>query len=584
MERKLVALFSADVQGYSRLMGDDEEATVCTLTAYREVMTTLIQQNGGRVVDSPGDNLLAEFSSAVDAVRGAVAIQRELKMSNANLPPHRQMEYRIGINVGDVLVEEERIYGDGVNIAARIESLADGGGICLSGTVYDQVKNKISLNYEYQGEQVVKNITDPVRVYKIEREYKTPSSQMSKEHAAMHPVPDKPSLAVLPFINMSRDPEQDYFSDGMTEDIITALSRIRWFFIIARNSMFEFKDRSVDVRQVAKELGVRYVLEGSVRKAGSRVRVTAQLIDGDTGKHVWANRYDREFDDVFALQDELTEIIVGALDPEIGKAERERARAKRPENLDAWDVFQRGLWHLYHYTKDDIEKARQLFRRAARLDPAMGPAFSGLAEAYYFSLVYGHSDSPELDREEALTAARTAVELDGEDAVAHCTLGRIYYVRREHDLAVAELQMALELNPSLAWAHYGIGAALVFSGRAREALPFLQAAIKLSPRDPNMGSFLVRMADAYLFMHKYDETVAWARKALRQSGFQWSRFAVLVSALGHLGRLEETNRILEELRAQRSDFSIDFVQATHLIADADDMSLYLEGLRKAGVT
>ena len=583
-KRKLAAILSADVEGYSRLMGDDEEATILTLISYRKVMTALIQQHGGRVVDSPGDNLLAEFASAVDAVQGAVAIQRELKTRNAALPPHRQMEYRVGINVGDVLVEGERIYGDGVNIAARLESLADGGGICISGTAYDQVKNKLSLGYEYQGEQTVKNITDPVRVYKIGRKSETAISLMSEEQAAMHPVPEKPSLAVLPFINMSRDPEQEYFSDGMTEDIITALSRIRWFFIIARNSTFAYKDRAVDVRKVAKELGVRYVLEGSVRKAGSRVRVTAQLIDGDTGKHVWANRYDREFDDVFSVQDELTETIVGALDPELGKAERERAKAKRPENLDAWDVYQRGLWHLYHYTKEDIEKAQQLFREATSLDPNLGVAFSGLAEAFYFSLVYGHSDAPEHDREEALVAARTAVELDGEDAVAHCTLGRIYYVRREHDLAIAELQTALELNPSLAWAHYGVGAALVFSGRAREALPFLQSAMKLSPRDPNMGSFLVRMADAYLFMRDYDDAITWAKKALRQQGFQWSRYAVLVSALGHLGRLEEANRALQELRTRRSDFSIDFVQATHLIADADDMSHYLEGLRKASVT
>jgi adenylate cyclase len=519
-KRKLTALLSADVEGYSRLMGEDEEATILTLTSYRQVMTAHIQQHGGRVVDSPGDNLLAEFASAVDAVQGAVAIQRELKTRNAELPPHRRMEYRIGINVGDVLVEGERIYGDGVNIAARLESLADGGGICISGTAYDQVKNKLSLGYEYQGEQTVKNITDPVRVYKIGRKSETAISLMSEEQAAMHPVPEKPSLAVLPFINMSRDPEQEYFSDGMTEDIITALSRIRWFFIIARNSTFAYKDRAVDVRKVAKELGVRYVLEGSVRKAGSRVRVTAQLIDGDTGKHVWANRYDRELDDVFSVQDELTETIVGALDPELGKAERERAKAKRPENLDAWDVYQRGLWHLYHYTKEDIEKAQQLFREATSLDSNLGVAFSGLAEAFYFSLVYGHSDAPEHDREEALVAARTAVELDGEDAVAHCTLGRIYYVRREHDLAIAELQTALELNPSLAWAHYGVGAALVFSGRAREALPFLQSAMKLSPRDPNMGSFLVRMADAHLFMRDYDEAIAWAQKALRQSGFQ----------------------------------------------------------------
>jgi adenylate cyclase len=583
-KRKLAAILSADVEGYSRLMGDDEEATILTLTSYRKVMTALIQQHGGRVVDSPGDNLLAEFASAVDAVQGAVAIQRELKTRNAALPPHRQMEYRVGINVGDVLVEGERIYGDGVNIAARLESLADGGGICISGTVYDQVKNKLSLGYEYQGEQTVKNITDPVRVYKIGPEPGNAISPKNQKQEATLSGQEKPSLAVLPFINMSHDPEQEYFSDGMTEDIITALSRIRWFFIIARNSTFAYKNQAVDVRKVAKELGVRYVLEGSVRKAGSRVRVTAQLIDGGTGKHVWANRYDREFDDVFSVQDELTETIVGALDPELGKAERERAKAKRPENLDAWDLYQRGLWHLYHYTKEDIENAKQLFRQATMLDPNLGVAFSGLAEAFYFSIVYGHSDAPEHDRGEALEVARTAVELDGQDAAAHCTLGRIYYARREHGLAIAELQTALELNPSLAWAHYGIGAALVFSGRSREALPSLQTAMQLSPRDPNMGSFLVRMADAYLFMRNYDEAKAWARKALQQSGFQWSRYAVLLSALGHLGLLEEANRVLEELRRSRPDFSIEFVQTNHLIANADDMGHYLDGLRKASVT
>jgi len=535
-------------------------------------------------VDSPGDNLLAEFASAVDAVKGAVAIQRELKVRNAQLPPGRQMEYRIGINVGDVVIEGQRIYGDGVNIAARLESLADGGGICISGTAYDHVKNKLPLGYEYQGEQTVKNISDPVRVYKIGLGPSTAITSDNQRQKGTFSGQKKPTLAVLPFTNMSHDPEQEYFSDGITEDIITALSRIRWFFIIARNSTFAYKNQAVDIRKVAKELGVRYVLEGSVRKAGSRVRVTAQLIDGDTGNHVWANRYDREFDDVFAVQDELTETIVGALDPELGKAERERAKTKRPENLDAWDLYQRGLWHLYHYTKEDIENAKQLFRQATKLDPNLGVAFSAIAEAFYFSLVYGHSDAPEHDREEALDVARTAVELDGQDAAAHCTLGRIHYARKEHDLAIGELQTALELNPSLAWAHYGIGAALVFSGRSREALPSLQTAVQLSPRDPNMGSFLVRMADAYLFMQNYEEAKAWARKALQQSGFQWSRYAVLLSALGHLGLQEEADRVLDELLASRPDFSVEFVQTKHLIANGDDMGHYLDGLRKAGVT
>jgi adenylate cyclase len=577
-KRKLIAIFSADVQGYSRLMGEDEEATVRTLIAYRGVMTSLIQQHRGRVVDSPGDNMLAEFVSVVEAFQCAMAIQRELAARNAGLPEHRKMLFRIGINLGDVLVEGDSIYGDGVNVAARLENLADPGGICISESAKIAVGNKLPFAYEFLGEQSVKNITEPVRAYRVLMD-ESKSKEKTIERFA-----EKPSIAVLPFENMSADQGQEYFADGVTEDIITALSRIRWFFVIARQSTFAYKDRSVDVRAVAKELGVKYVLEGSVRKAGDRIRVTAQLIDGNTGKHVWASRYDREYEDVFALQDEIAETIVGAVEPELGKAERERAKAKRPENLDAWDLYQRGLWHLYHYTKEDLEEAKRLFRRAAELDHSLGAAFSGLAEAYYFSLVYGHSDSSERDREEALVAASTAVELDNEDACAHCTLGRVHYVRREHDQAISELETALELNPSLAWGHYGVGAALVFSGRAQQAIQHLETAIRLSPRDPNMGSFLVRMADAHFFMRNYEEAIQWAKKALRQPKFQWSRYAVLISALGHLGRLEEAHSSLEQLRTQRSDFSTEFVRSTHLIADVDDMQHYIEGLRKAGVT
>jgi len=578
MERKLTAILSADVQGYSRLMGEDEEATVRTLKAFREVMTSLIQQHRGRVVDSPGDNILAEFVSVVEALQCAVAIQRELSIRNAEVAEHRKMLFRIGINLGDVLVDGERIYGDGVNVTARLESLADPGGICISESAKMAVGKKLPFTYEFLGELSVKNIAETVRAHRL-LVLESKSKEKSDERFA-----EKPSIAVLPFENMSGDPDQEYFADGVTEYIITALSKIRWFFVIARQSTFAYKGRSVDVRAVAKDLGVKYVLEGSVRKAGNRIRVTAQLIDGNVGKHVWANRYDREYQDVFAVQDEIAETIVGAVEPELGKAERERAKAKRPENLDAWDLYQRGLWHLYHYTKEDLEEAKRLFRHAVKLDPGLGAAYSGLAEAYYFTLVYGHSDSSEKDREEALVAARTAVELDVEDAGAHCTLGRVHYARREHEQAISELETALDLNPSLAWGHYGVGAALVFSGRAQQALQHLETAIRLSPRDPNMGSFLVRMADSHLFMRNYEEAIQWAKKALQQPNFQWSRYAVLISTLGHLGRLEEAQHTLEQLYTQRADFSINFVRSTHLIADVDDMQHYLEGLRKAGVT
>lgn len=328
---------------------------------------------------------------------------------------------------------------------------------------------------------------------------------------------------------------------------------------------------------------MRYVLEGSVRKSGNRIRVTAQLIDGPIGKHVWADRYDRDLKDIFAVQDEITETIVGALEPELGKAERERAKIKRPENLGAWDLYQRGLSYLYSPSKENLAEAQRLFRESIALDPSLGPALSGSAEAYYFALVYGYSDSLEGDRGEALSAAQKAVELDNEDASAHCTLGRIHYARKEHDLAIPELEAALAINPSLAWGHYGIGASLVFSGRASESLPHLETAIKLSPHDPNMGSFVVRIADAHLFMHQYDNAIDWAKKALRQPNFQWSRYAVLIAALGHLGRLREAGQYLEELMELRPDFSRTFVQETHLITGENEMDHYLEGLSKAGL-
>ena len=393
----------------------------------------------------------------------------------------------------------------------------------------------------------------------------------------------KPTLAVLPLRNLSRDAEQEYFADGVTEDLITALSSIRWLFVTARNSSFTYKGHSPEVETVASDLGVRYVLQGSVRKSRDRVRITAQLVDSSTGAHVWAHRYDREIGDIFALQDEMAETIVGAIEPELAKAERQRARLKRPEILDAWDLYQRGLAKLYQYTGESLAQAQQLFRSAIELDSELSPAFSASAEAYYIGVVYGLSESPDDDRENALVAARRAVELDRDDAAAHCTLGRVHYFRREHQSAIPELEIALELNPSYAWAHYGLGAALVFTGSAIEAFPHLEHAIRLSPRDPYMGSFLVRMADAHLFLKQYGEAVEWARKALRQPNFQWSRHAVLIAALAHLGQRDEAHGAWRELQRLRPDFSLAFVQKYHLISNADDMTHYLDGLRRAGV-
>src|SRR5437867_5509486 len=375
MERKLTAILSADLKGHSRLLGEDQEATIRTLTAYREVIAILIAQHRGRVVDSPGDNLLAEFASAVDAVRGAVEIQRDLQVKNAELPPERRMEFRIGINVGDVVVEGERLYGDGVNIAARLEALAEGGGICIAGTVYDQVENKLSLSYEYVGEQMVKNIAKPVRVYRVRLEVEALTTEPGKDKVSSPgsttalSLPDKPSIIVLPFVNMSNDPEQEYFSDGITEDITTDLSRISSLFVISRNSAFTYKGKAAKAQDVSREMGVRYILEGSVRKAGGRIRITAQLIDATTDHHLWSQRYDRPLQDIFVLQDEIVQKIVTTLRLQLTLQEQGWVVRKHTDNLEAYDAFLRGVEYLFRFTKEANTQARQQYEKAITLDP-----------------------------------------------------------------------------------------------------------------------------------------------------------------------------------------------------------------------
>jgi adenylate cyclase len=578
VQRRLTAILAADIAGYSRLMGTDEEGTLAQLKAHRHAqLDPKIEEHQGRIVKTTGDGMLAEFASVVDALRCAIEIQRGMLERNADVPQERRIEFRVGINVGDIIIDGGDIYGDGVNVAARLEGLAEPGGICVSGRVQEDARGKLDIAFEDAGEQQLKNIAWPVRVYRVRLSGEAPQSRPALA------LPDKPSIAVLPFTNMSGDPEQDYFADGMTEDIITGLSRARWLFVIARNSSFAFKGRSTDVKQVAHELGVRYVLEGSVRKVGERVRISAQLAEGTSGRQLWAKRYDRELSDIFVMQDEITETIIGAVEPELGKVERRRSAGKRPDNLDAWDLYQRGMSHLYEYTKDDLQRARQYFAQAIARDPQLGPAHSGLAETYYYEGVYGFADSISDNREKALAPALRAVVLDAEDAGAHCTLGRAYYMRRAYDAAFRELKTALELNPSLALAHYGLGATLVFSGRAEEGIPFLTAAIRLSPHDPNMGSFLVRLADAAYFLKRYEEAAEWARRALQQPNFQWSRYTVLIAALAQLGRLDEARNCIQELQVRRPNTSIAFVRETHLFGDTASFAHYLGGLRMAGL-
>ena len=405
----------------------------------------------------------------------------------------------------------------------------------------------------------------------------------SAPKAAPEPLSDKPSIAVLPLRNLSGETDQEYFADGISEDIITALSRNRWLMVIARNSSFVFKGQAVDLKEVGKQLGVRYVLDGSVRKGGERIRIAAQLIDASSGKQIWAERYDRVLEDIFAVQDEVTESIVAAIAPELGKAEQQRATAKTSDNLSAWDVYQRGMWHLYQRTKEDLKEARDLFETALSWDPGLSLACAGLVDAYYYEVVLGLADSATENRNEALQFARRALELDPDDAAAHCAMGKARIVRREHAQAIADLQLAIDLNPSLAWAHYGLGAAAVFSGDPERAITHLESAIRLSPRDQHMGSFMVRLAEAYLLKGDYQRAVEWARKALQQQGFQWSRYAALLAGLGFLGEQEEARRVLGECLDQRPDFSVSMVRDGHLYTDAAALDHYLEGLRKAGV-
>jgi TolB-like protein/class 3 adenylate cyclase len=390
VERRLAAILAADVAGYSRLMGADEEGTLAALKAIRRDLFDLkIKEHRGRIVKTTGDGMLVEFASVVDAVRCAVEVQREMAERNADVPADRRIDFRVGINVGDIISDDNDIYGDGVNVAARLEALAEPGGICVSRVVRDQVRDKLDFTFDDKGDQQVKNIARPVRVYRVGARPSGPPAGETPALQAALSLPEKPSIAVLPFQNLSGDPEQEYFADGIVEDIITALSRNRAFFVISRSTTFTYKGPAVDVAKVARELGVRYVLEGSVRRAGNRVRITAQLIDAASGHHLWADRYDRELADVFAVQDEIAQTIIGELAPGIIAAEMQQARRKDPSQLDAWERTMRAHWHIRRFTREDLAEARLLLEEAIELDSANPMALSDLSFANHFEAVFG---------------------------------------------------------------------------------------------------------------------------------------------------------------------------------------------------
>ena len=531
-KRKLSAILSADVKGYSRLMGEDELATVHTLEDYRTSMKEFIQKYGGRVVDSPGDNMLAEFASVVDAVESAVELQKHLKIRNADLPENRKMEFRIGINLGDVIAEGERIYGDGVNIAARIEGLAEAGGVCVSRNVYDQVKNKLSLGFDYLGGHDVKNMTEPVRVYRVIMEGETPVQVTSGEQM----LTEKPSIAVLPFTNMSRDPEQEYFSDGITEDLITDLSKISALFVIARNSVFTYKGRAVRVDEVGRELGVRYVLEGSVRKANDRIRITAQLVDAATGGHLWAERYDRDLEDIFALQDEVTQKIVTALAVQLADGEEERLRNKYTEDMEAYDFYLRGLDYLNRITEEGNVQARQMFERAVKADPGFAAAYAYMGCTHWAEWSLGWSQDP-ATLERAFELAQKGIALDDSTYEAYKILGEVYLWKKQYERAVAELEKCIALSPNNADAISELGNVLNFAGRPEEAIGLIKKSMLLNPIYPPYYQW--NLGHSYFLMRQYDEAIATLKRVLNRNPNFHPVYVYLAAIYSELGRVEE---------------------------------------------
>ncbi|MFQ5939902.1 MAG: tetratricopeptide repeat protein, partial [Alphaproteobacteria bacterium] len=558
-----------------------EEGTLARLKALRrEFFEPKVREHRGRIVKLMGDGALVEFASAVDAVRCAVAVQEGLAEREAGAAEDSALALRLGINLGDIIIDSGDIYGDGVNVAARLEGLAEPGGICLSASIHEQVRHKLALGLEDLGEQSVKNIAEPVRVYRVVTDAPAAASRGEPSLA----LPDRPSIAVLPFDNMSGDPEQDYLADGISEDLITALSKIRWFFVIARNSSFTYKGQAVEVTQVARELGVRYVLEGSVRKAGGRVRITAQLVDATTGKHVWAERYDRDLADIFELQDEMTQTIVAAVEPELGAAERERALSKPPENLDAWETYQRGLWHMWSYTKDDNAKAPHLLRRAHELEPGFAAAYAHEAYSHYLNVIMGWAEDPDNTLAAGMAAAKKALALDDKDAVAYVAAGRLHMMLGEHDASIAALETSLTLNPNFAQAYYGLGFALTLAGRLEDALDNFAKAERLSPRDPLLWGFMVLHALACILSHEYEAAVHWAQKTIqipRATG-HWP-YAALAAALAHVDQMDEARAAVQAALEQRPDLSLSYLKKTLPTKHPGGLDPYLDGLRKAGL-
>ncbi len=591
MKRKLVAILAGDVAGYSRLMGENEDLAVQNWTAYREYILDVASDHQGRLFNSAGDSLIFAFSSVLDALRAAVEIQQFLRDVNEGVPPQRQMLMRFGLHLGDLVVDERNYLGDGVNIAARVESQATPGGICVSEMVYSNVAASPEFSFEPMGEVALKNIARPLRIYRVALNGAGQGGGAIAGAAA--PLPeergirvdagsDHPAVAVLPFDNLGEDSDEDYFVDGLTEDIITLLAAWRSFPVIARNSTFAYKGKSPDIRAVASDLGARYVLEGSVRRVGSKVRVNVQFLDAENGHHLWAEKFDREIEDVFELQDEIAHHIAATVAPELERAERHRSAELRPKDMTAWSLCLKGRALLERFRKEDNDAAREFFEQAIELDPGYSAAYAGLAYSYHRDLWFEAADSRESAIRAMVAAAQRAVALDRANSEAHCLLGFAFIWERKYHLAIASGQQAVSINPSNALAFAQLGIALSFAGRPREGIPQLQRSLALNPQDPRIHFVITMIARAYLNARDPETAAHWAERAVqRQFGYPLAHL-VRSAALGQLGHAEQARAALEECERCEAGFATRWALRP-MYKDPNDDLYFLEGLRKAGL-
>jgi len=582
-KRKLTAILSADVEGYSRLMGQNEERTIRTLTSYRTAISEIIQQYRGRVVDTPGDNILAEFGSVVDAVKSAVKIQTELFERNAELPMEQRMQFRIGINLGDVVEEEGRIYGDGINIAARVEKMADAGGICISGRVYDQVENKLEWHYDYLGEQKAKNISRPIRVYNLLMKPESSSVIASEERMAF-PLPEKPSIAVLPFDNMSGDPKQEYIGDGISESIISALAISPDMLVIARNSTFVYKGKPVKVQQIAEDLGVRYVLEGSFITTGNRIRITAQLVDALSGHHAWTEQYDRDMQDFFDLLDDISKQIAIELQVELTSGDTLRSISKT-RNFKAWANNVKGLKYFFRFTEEYNMQARKYFEIAIKLDPDFAGAIAMLVYIYLMSVVWGWSKSPLEDFKRCEELTQKAKELDENLSIVYAAAALLRLIKLDHKKSIEESKRAITLGPNDPWNYCVLAYAKYFNGDFQEAVSLCEKIERLSPYRPS--AYLMVTGLSYRGVGKYDEAVAIFNDLLDRA--QKGEFnpllphQYLTPTYAMQGNMPKARFHAAELLKINPNFSLEDYRTTTFFKNPKHLEPILDALRKAGI-